>query len=819
VNFWSFDPLLCWGLYQHGLGLVFLISFWSLAGQTVTVAGQHAGVGSIARRLAKIREDFPTWRRYLYFPTPLWLNPSDNALRAVPLIGLGFAALVLYGGAYSRWALLGCYLSYLTLDMPMGFVFPWDSLLFESTVLSLFLSGSHALPNLTALATPAPSLTWAYRLLVFRVMFGFGKQKFLGSRPKDLAYLRGFLLYQPLLSPAAWYGQKLPLPLLKAGVLFMFLAEIPLPFGAFFPGWPSALCAYATIALMLGIWLTGNFGYFSLLTIVACLPLFDAVTPARFALSQTFASGAPIITNLFVIVHTFGTDMVFPFSSWLAQSWSLWSSWYRLPRFVQPIFEFFRWMQPLRWLHPYGVFPPNNQPGAKIGLLPEVSWDGEHWHELEFKYAPSNERSRPHFLAPYHPRGDQAIVYDTFGLNANSLMSGLAGPWDPYYYASRAPAFEFCHKLLESTHNDLARTVDGQVHSTPPIASRITTVMLEPTSVAELRRTGRWWKRTYIGPHVPTHRRDPDYWSDAFGEPELWHFEAIFWRRRSRFHELMERSRQGTEDPLALAIWDQQLTAADVARFWDELMPLFETVDRTHFDSLPALVGTLNQRFDRRERRVFMRLLGRFSMILVARFEPQYLYRRWNPPLPAETYMHLWLLAHHIIAQGRDTYLHALAHPETWPTQLASMNNPSGLYLLSAFRFDDMCFEAQKLRLIDAVLHPHDHAAKRALAAKLQTQDLSSLPKLEQLLLRTLRRISGFFCVMGDLREGFRGPAFDRGFPELYPVFEELASGDIRVEHYTAPEAGRPLAPDLKSLRLPLQPTAAEPVPPLPTTS
>ena len=67
-------------------------------------------------------------------------------------------------------------------------------------------------------------------------MFGFGKQKFLGSTNKDLAYLKGFLISQPLPSPLGWYAQKLPVALLKPAVLFMFLAEIPVPFFALFPG-------------------------------------------------------------------------------------------------------------------------------------------------------------------------------------------------------------------------------------------------------------------------------------------------------------------------------------------------------------------------------------------------------------------------------------------------------------------------------------------------------------------------------------------------------------------------------------------------------
>ena len=806
---WSLDPTLVWGLYLRGLGLVLFISFFSLSHQVVEAVGSHTGAGSIARRLDKFREDFPTWKRFFYFPTLLWLNSSDFTLRLLTWVGLFCAAMVIYGGPYAHYALIGCYICYVSLDLPVGLIFPWDSLLFEATVLSCFLPTTHALPNFATVAAPAPVLTWAFRLLFFRLMFGFGKQKFLGSRPKDSAYLRGFLIYQPLLSPIGWLAHKAPLPILKASVFFMFLVEIPAPFFVFFPGVLSVITAASTAALMVGIQATGNFGYFSLATIVLCIPLLDNVTPHAFAMSELFAPGAPIITNAFVMLHTWATQFVFPFNSWLGQSWSLWSVWYRLPRVLQPFFTFFRFMHPFRWLHPYGVFPPNNQPGVKLSLVPEVSWDGQTWHEMHFKYAPTHEKSKPHFVAPHHPRGDQAIIYDTFGLNANSLMSGMVGPWDPYYYATSSPALEFCQQLVEKKDNPFAWTDASKDHDTPPIAARITTVMLEPTSVEELRRSGRWWNRTYIGPHTPTHYNDPDFWKDAFGEPELWHPEAIMWRRRSRFNEMMKRSREGKEDPLALAIWDGRLTPADVDLFWNELAPLIASADRTTFESLPDTVAAVNARFDRRQRRALARLMGRFSMLIVARFEPKYLYKLHRPELHAPTYLHLWLLAYHIIAQGKDAYLHALEHPETWNEQLASMTNQSGLYLLSVFRFDDMCFEAQKLRLIDCVAFPHDPADKHKIQEQLNEPDLEKVPMPTRAVIRFGRIMSGFFWLMTDLRLNFKGPGFHRGFPELYPVFEELESGDIRLKSYTYPNPGEPLNPDLKSLRRGPPPSAS----------
>ena len=224
-------------------------------------------------------------------------------------------------------------------------------------------------------------------------MFGFGKQKFIGSRNKDLAYLKGFLIGQPLPSPLGWYAQKLPRGLLKAAVLFMFFVEIPAPFFVFVPGPLSVVFAAATAFLMVGIQAMGSFGYFSLVTIVGCLPLLDNTTPLALELTGLFSPGQPILVNAFVVLHTLCACVAFPFNSWLAKCWHLWAFWYQLPRFVQPLFGFVRFAHPFRWVHPYGVFPPNTGPGVKVTLLVEVTLGRKEWHELEFRFSPSNPRS------------------------------------------------------------------------------------------------------------------------------------------------------------------------------------------------------------------------------------------------------------------------------------------------------------------------------------------------------------------------------------------------------------------------------------------
>jgi hypothetical protein len=328
-------------------------------------------------------------------------------------------------------------------------------------------------------------------------------------------------------------------------------------------------------------------------------------------------------------------------------------------------------------------------------------------------------------------------------------------------------------RIAEGRGADFMRGSVLKEHREAPVAVRLSTIMLEPVSLKEHFETGAWWKRSYIGPHTPPRELDPHFWQDFLPEPEMWHFEAIFWRGRSKLGRLMERSRAG-EDPMTLALADaRDLSAADVERFWNDFMPHVTRQDRTRFDGLPELVAVVRKRYEHRELRAFYRLLGRFSALLVARLEPHYLGRGFSPPLPAKTYLHLWMLVHDVIANGKQAYLDAMADPLSLAKRAEALDVPSGLYLLGIFRFEALVFDAQKLRLITAIMPPHDEEAKALIARG------EGMTDFERVVARLAERFAGFFDVMQVVRRSFLGPRFDHGFPEQYPVFEQLDSGEV----------------------------------------
>ena len=134
------DLPVVWGLFTRGVGLVYLIAFISLLPQVVANAGVR-GVFPIGLRLTRIRADFSAPRRYLYFPTLLWLRHTDGTLRAVAIVGVLSAVAVVVGGPHSPWALALCFLCLHTLDFAMRLYFPWDCMLLEVGFFAVLLDG------------------------------------------------------------------------------------------------------------------------------------------------------------------------------------------------------------------------------------------------------------------------------------------------------------------------------------------------------------------------------------------------------------------------------------------------------------------------------------------------------------------------------------------------------------------------------------------------------------------------------------------------------------------------------------------------------
>lgn len=285
------DGMLSSWLFLRGLGLVYLVAFVSLWPQLLGLIGAR-GILPAAPFLHAVARHVGT-ERFSLLPTLLWFSSSDNALRWVCGIGVLSSLFFLIGTL--EWVALplawACYLSLVSVGRDF-LSFQWDVLLLESSVFALPLLVQAASlrstlrPTLRPVCVAARCLLW---LLLFRFMFAAGWAKLRSGDPswRDLSALHYHFFTQPLPTRLAYYVQKLPDGVLKAGTLLMFVIELGVPFLIWFPRLRRH--AFAPLVLLqLAIAATGNYGFFNLLTIVLCIPLVPDSWLRRLPLSRLF---------------------------------------------------------------------------------------------------------------------------------------------------------------------------------------------------------------------------------------------------------------------------------------------------------------------------------------------------------------------------------------------------------------------------------------------------------------------------------------------------------------------------------------------------
>jgi len=734
----------------------------------IAIAGR-AGLLPIREALRAQTRDFPGWRRFVYFPTLLWLNASDRSLRALVAIGAAAAGSIVIGGPHTPCAFAVCWLAYLSLDRALTLIYPWDALLLEAGFWGMFLPAAELLPDIGCASAPSAPAAWAFRLLAFRVLFGFGKHKFAGSTPQDRAFLRGFLISQPLPTPLGFLAHRTPLPVQVLALYGLFVVEVIAPFTVFFPGTFTALAAYAVLALMLAIHAFGSFGHFNWILSAVVLSWLDHASAQQLTLASLATP-----TGIVFAAHSCIALLCLPFNTFCAFTWTLWAPWRRV-RFLplRWLVTLARWLAPFRLVHPYGVFPPQSPPSARFVPVAEVTWDGEQWHELSHRYWPSHERSKPRWCAPHHDRFEQAFVYESVGLNEQSVFRGVVGRWDPYGHGGVSAAQRLLQRILSGGAPGRAiydRSRERQ-HGAP-CAIRVHMHLLEPTAPAQ-QEAGVYWKRSLIGPSHPARTLSDLSVDKGLPPPELWHFEDIVWLWRSRLGQAMKRSARGAS-PHALVTEGAPELAHELEPFWTELVPQLVAADWQTFDKVRPLVEALRVKHSRERLYAFERIAGRYAALLYARLEPTLEaagLRGYLQPGPqalgVNSLYELRLLSGHIVAEGRAIYDAVFAHPASAGEHAASMTMFTGHRLQAIFRYEWLVYQSQKLRLLDTVLHIQGR------------QPLSAHRELQRRKNEALaQRIFGALTVADFLKTQF--PAREHAdVPEHLPTFTFSENAEV----------------------------------------
>lgn len=476
------------------LGLTYLIAFLSLAVQVTGLVGAD-GILPAGLYLDRVRDAYGG-QAYRLFPTLLWLSSSDLVLRGLCWLGAVLATLLIAGIApVSVLALL--WLSYLSLTVvgQTFLAFQWDALLLEIGLLACVYAPRGLRSRLATEAPPSPVARWLLWWLLFRVMFLSGITKIASGDPTwaDWTALTYHYETQPLPLWTGWYAHQLPTWIQRVSVGGMFAMELLLPWVIFVPARFGRLrlgaCA-GLVLLQVGIGVTGNYGFFSILTVALCLTMVDDRVwirglPVQFlewlgGVGDGTRAGPPRTrwrrrVTVGGAIALFGLGGL-TFAREIARtvegsgrpsvdlSWS------------NPIID---WIGPFRSVNGYGLFRVMTVARPEIVL--EGSLDGSRWTEWDLRWKPGNVHRRPGLAAPHQPRLDWQLWFA-------ALDPQGAGHW-------LSPLMT---RLLEGAPAVTSLVGGAAFAEGPPRYLRLAYYDYRFTTRAERAETGAWWHRQLI---------------------------------------------------------------------------------------------------------------------------------------------------------------------------------------------------------------------------------------------------------------------------------------------------------------------------------
>ena len=698
----ALDPALIWGLLPRFVGVLYIVAFGALSFQLVGIIGAR-GAAPLAARLDRCRRDFPGIRRFFEFPTVFWLHASDSTIRLVPWLGVFAGVLACYGGELGYVGLVLGWILWLSVE-PAGLIFPWDTMLQEAGFLVLFLPLTEQLPSLDASALPLPSVAFMFRWFVLRLMLGFAKVKFIGTGKGDSLYLRGFFIWAPLPTPIAWWGHHMPRWFLKSSLYFMFFAEAVAPVLGFFTG-PLRLVSFAVLtALMIGVHVSGNWGYFNLGYILICVCLLDVNSSLFDLWEEPWASSATSFPD--VAIHAAMAILFFnslPYflimNSWVTRTWVHWpweTAFWNRP-IMRGLINWFRALAPFHLVNGYGVFPPYSAPPLRIAPVIEGSMDGKSWKAYAYKYLPTTARSKLPIVAPHHPRFDQALHYASLGIHDGSFFSGLIGDGNPYLAYLRTCWLERAAQRLLLDEEEVKRELgDNPFPDEPPKLVRVSAFAIAPTTPSELRATGDRWRVRRVGTMIPARGIAPWIEEQAIPEPELFHPDFVHYKKKAAPLRAILRAFESGMEPDRAVLEGSDLHAADVTRFWDEFVPELN-VQRGDWSHLHERARVITERFGPEQMHRFERLLQRFSWILRSRTEANFV-GAVQPKIELSSNFRYEMILHELIVDGRAAYLETLARPERVVERIPSTTDYSQVWTLGIVRYDMMMFHIRTFR-------------------------------------------------------------------------------------------------------------------------
>jgi len=482
------------------LGVVYVAAFLSLLPQVRGLVGR-GGILPVARYLPALRSAFGI-RAYRLAPTFVWLGQGDRWLVALAASGALAGALLagdvapLVAGAWA-WA---AYLS-LTVAGQTFLGYQWDVLLVEAGFAALFLLPLRGAAWGGTLPRPPRLAVWLVWWLLFRLVFESGVVKLASGDPtwRHLTALGYHFHTQPLPNPVSLWADAAPGWVTRPATALALASELLGPLLLLVPGRPRRVGAWSIIGLQLLIMVTGNYGFFNLLTVVLALLLFDDTAWRSIAVRVPPLHGllerlGPPARHLAGRVRG-SVLIVYALVAAVAGTGEVAGA--CRPGIVpKPIVRLETAIAPFDLVNGYGLF------AVMTTTRPEIVLEGRRrgglWREYVFRDQPGPLGRPPPQVTPHMPRLDWQMWFAALTAErALSVGAPLSARYDPWLLAfvSRLLAGSAPVTALLDRHSPFL--------ATPPDELRARLFEYRFVTPAEHRRTGLWWSRREVGTYLP----------------------------------------------------------------------------------------------------------------------------------------------------------------------------------------------------------------------------------------------------------------------------------------------------------------------------
>jgi hypothetical protein len=463
-------------LFSRALAAIYFIAFASFYPQIPGLIGDN-GLAPFGPFFQAVHQQLGA-RSYYLLPCIAWLHPAIGFLQFLTGLGMGISVLAVLGfGSWAAFAMLwALYLSLVGAGQEF-MSFQWDILLLEAGFLAIFyvrwdwriwrrerLEGS----------VPPRIAVWLVRWLLFRLMFLSGCVKLLS---KDETWRNGTALNfhyqtQPIPNAIAWYMQQAPHWFQLSSLAFMWTVELAVPFLIFTTRRVRYVAGALLILFQVLLIVTGNYAYFNWLTIVLCLPLFEA-PDGKNGNDETNGTAGRIQYWACVALALF----IVPVS--LAEM---------ADRFGLDIGgTAIQQQAPFHLVNTYGLFAAMTTERLEIAI--EGTADGNTWLPYEFPYKPGDLHRSPPFVAPHQPRLDWQMWFAALNERWDNRQDRWFG--------------RLMIRLLDGRPEVKPFFSRDPFPDRPPIAVRAVLYEYRFTTPAERSQTGDWWVRTPRGVYFP----------------------------------------------------------------------------------------------------------------------------------------------------------------------------------------------------------------------------------------------------------------------------------------------------------------------------